>query len=708
MRTPTPNTWVFFFAAMNAVALGAACGDDNTATGTGTGSDTGSGGTTGTGEGGALVGSTSSTTSTSSSPTSTATVTSSSTGGDGGNGQGGEGTGGGNGGEGGGVVDLCGNGAIDEGETCDGIALDDSTCEEEGFVEGVLACSDDCLSYDTTGCETCGDGVMNGEDACDDQDFGDDTCGMHSFDQGDLACNDDCTLDLSECSDFSCDDGILNGTEVCSGTDFADGVEDCADLGFVSGALTCSDTCQFVTAACESCGNDVVDLDDECDAEDLDDQTCVSLSGLGFTGGTLACAGDCTFDVTDCTSFARPGAGEVVIAEIMINPSADNDTTEWFEIVNPSSTTGYQLFGCVVSGNTDNFTINADLELPAGGVVVLSRSATQPFELDYLYEDFILGNGGDFITLTCDSVEVDTVNYNDGAGGFVVPTNRSIQLDPGSFDADANDISTNWCNAQVLYGTVDYGSPGVLNDPCNGGTSSSSSSTGTSTSTSTSTTSTGSGTSSTSDASSTADASSTGAGTSSSGGGGGSPGTLFFSQYVEGGEGSNKALELYNASAGTIDLSDCDIQLHDNTDTAADATLALTGSIAPGDTFVICRRASTSVICPDVNTCSAACDLGTTSGAMLFTGNDTVVLLCGAQVVDVIGQVGTLPANPAQFGTSPDDTLDVNLIRDCNITTGDTVGSDTFTASEWTGTDYTNQTTQTAAVIATLGVHCGG
>ena len=48
---------------------------------------------------------------------------------------------------------LCGNGEINDGEVCDGTNLTGYTCADQtGFASGTLACSDDCLSFDTNAC----------------------------------------------------------------------------------------------------------------------------------------------------------------------------------------------------------------------------------------------------------------------------------------------------------------------------------------------------------------------------------------------------------------------------------------------------------------------------------------------------------------------------------------------------------------------------
>ena len=49
-----------------------------------------------------------------------------------------------------------------------------------------------------------------------------------------------------------------------------------------------------------SCGDGVVDADEQCDGGDLNGLTCQSL---GYDGGTLACDGiTCTYDTSGCTT----------------------------------------------------------------------------------------------------------------------------------------------------------------------------------------------------------------------------------------------------------------------------------------------------------------------------------------------------------------------------------------------------------------------
>lgn len=182
--------------------------------------------------------------------------------------------------------ELCGNGVLDPGEDCDGADLGGMTCEDLGYYEGVLGCTDEC-TFDVSGCSGfCGDGLLQDEhgEECDGDDLGGLTCEELGHYGGSLACTDDCVLDTSEC--HYCGDGIVQEEhgEVCD-----DGVND--------GVYGCMPDCSDFAPA--YCGDGEVHTEhgEECDGEDLLGMTC---EDLGYLGGTLACGEDCRFDTSGC------------------------------------------------------------------------------------------------------------------------------------------------------------------------------------------------------------------------------------------------------------------------------------------------------------------------------------------------------------------------------------------------------------------------
>ena len=163
---------------------------------------------------------------------------------------------------------------------------------------------------------------------------------------------------------------------------------------------------------------------------------------------------------------------------------------------------------------------------------------------------------------------------------------------------------------------------------------------------------------------------------------------LFFSEYMEG-SSSNKYLEIYNPTSGTINLSDYVIRHYNNGAATPTYSLSLSGTIAPYSTYTIANSGQSLGV---------AVDLSTANNVMSFNGDDAISLFktsLGSNI-DVIGQIGVDPGT--EWGTGLQSTADNTIIRNFAIQTGDANGADAFNpATEWTGyaTDY----------ISDLGTH---
>jgi len=146
---------------------------------------------------------------------------------------------------------------------------------------------------------------------------------------------------------------------------------------------------------------------------------------------------------------------------------------------------------------------------------------------------------------------------------------------------------------------------------------------------------------------------------------------LFFSEYVEG-SGYNKALEIYNASGEEVNLVDCLVRTYHNGSATAGHKIPLDAvELAAGEVFLLCH--------PDVGD-SILCDQF--ASGLLFNGDDAVELVFGGVVHDVIGQIGVDPGSC--WGQGEDTTQDHTLRRRCEITAGDTDGTDDFDpAVQW-------------------------
>ncbi len=214
----------------------------------------------------------------------------------------------------------CGNGALDDGEDCDGDFLDGEDCMSENFDAGRLTCNDDC-TFDYSQCTTvCGDDEIHGLEQCELDDLAGQDCLTQGFDEGVLACV-DCMFDLSGCFEFACGNDLVQGDEVCDGADLLG--QDCDSQGFGAGVLACAADCAaFDTSSCTpaQCGDDTREGSELCDGDDLAGETCATQ---GFGPGELTCLGDCTgFDTSQCSEPVDPvcNGGATLLAQ---NPASN-------------------------------------------------------------------------------------------------------------------------------------------------------------------------------------------------------------------------------------------------------------------------------------------------------------------------------------------------------------------------------------------------
>ena len=166
----------------------------------------------------------------------------------------------------------------------------------------VVGCGDD----DGGNGEMCGNGIVEGAEECDGDDLNGHDCTTlgQGFTGGELACHDYCLFDTSGCTGGSedCGNGVVDSGEECDGDDLND--QTCEEVGnYVGGTLSCNNDCTFDTGACEAdedCGNGIIDEGEDCDGDNLGDNECADVGD--FTGGTLSCADDCSFDTSECSA----------------------------------------------------------------------------------------------------------------------------------------------------------------------------------------------------------------------------------------------------------------------------------------------------------------------------------------------------------------------------------------------------------------------
>ncbi len=166
--------------------------------------------------------------------------------------------------------------------------------------------------------------------------------------------------------------------------------------------------------------------------------------------------------------LASTASAQLVITEIMQNPSMVSDTYgEYFEVLNTSAS-DIDMDGYIISDNdSDSFSVVGPLVVSAGGRVVFGKNADPLLNggvtVDYEFgSEMALANGADeLVIMAADSTEIDRVEW-DGGTLFPDPNGASMSLTNPA--ADNND-GANWFEASIqTYGDGDFGTPGAQNE----------------------------------------------------------------------------------------------------------------------------------------------------------------------------------------------------------------------------------------------------
>ncbi len=145
---------------------------------------------------------------------------------------------------------------------------------------------------------------------------------------------------------------------------------------------------------------------------------------------------------------------------------------------------------------------------------------------------------------------------------------------------------------------------------------------------------------------------------------------LFISGYIEG-SSWNKAIALYNGTNATIDLSHYSLGKQNNGTGGYGSSFPLSGSIAPGESFVIAHASASDALKNKANIITT----NSKDDIMSFNGNDAIVLYHNNIAIDAVGHLN----NSASWGA------DITLKRTASTIAPNT----TFNESEWErfGTD---------------------
>jgi hypothetical protein len=178
--------------------------------------------------------------------------------------------------------------------------------------------------------------------------------------------------------------------------------------------------------------------------------------------------------------------GQLVITEVMADTNDTNDESgEWFELYNTSTTVTYDLMGCDLSDKANHDVVLGHVLVPPQTYVTMARFGTLVggFLPTYNYHTTVItgtttidpnadvkfSNSGDAVAITCGITQIDSVvfmTWLTTLGG--VPNGRSYSLDPNHYSATENDVEGNWCVGTTAYklGGTDRGTPNQANPAC--------------------------------------------------------------------------------------------------------------------------------------------------------------------------------------------------------------------------------------------------
>jgi len=135
---------------------------------------------------------------------------------------------------------------------------------------------------------------------------------------------------------------------------------------------------------------------------------------------------------------------------------------------------------------------------------------------------------------------------------------------------------------------------------------------------------------------------------------------LFISEYIEG-SSNNKAIEIFNGTGSSVNLSDYKVELYSNGSSSTSSTLTLTGTLPSGEVYVIANSSANASILAQADV---------TSGVASFNGNDAIALrkISNNSLVDIFGRIGEDPG--ASWTSSGITTVDKSLVRKATVSSG--------------------------------------
>ncbi|NOK21301.1 lamin tail domain-containing protein [Corallococcus carmarthensis] len=263
--------------------------------------------------------------------------------------------------------------------------------------------------------------------------------------------------------------GLTEGTTYHFALRTFDGADNASALATASAATTNPCSGYVCTPPASQCAEDGTSLEvyssvcvvqggqPTCQPGEMTLQACPGADAVCYAGA--------------CATAPHPGAGELVLSEVMHSPSTG--TTEYLELTNTTSKL-LDANGLVVNlvdgvGTASSITVNHGhaLLVPAGGRTVLAQNANFASNGGVAANDawgtnVSLDSTGS-ITLKQGTVTVDSLTYT---GAFPQTTGRAMSLASSIVGTKGSAKAWYWCDSTGSLSGGDRGTPGQANDDC--------------------------------------------------------------------------------------------------------------------------------------------------------------------------------------------------------------------------------------------------
>ncbi len=311
------------------------------------------------------------------------------------------------------------------------------------------------------------------------------------------------------------------------------------------------------------------------------------------------------------------GAGSLQVTELMINPGAcggDDNLYEYFEVLY-TGTGSVDLQGLQIADGASSITLGTSLVMNAGERAVFARTTTEFTACYGITPDAVftqsLNNTGDSITLSNAGGVIDSANLI----GFAVTAGSAWEL------SEPFETPDRWCLGDAAIGaTADLGTPGTTNDACPVLP---------------------------------------------------DPPSVIITElnHYNVSKPQNNYLELFNAGGSDADMTDYAIRIYSNGSTTVSQTIALSGTLPAGETYILAYRTN-----PIWYLAGITNPPDHTSTNLLFNGDDAVALAYNSSNVDVFGVIGVQPSPSTSW-----NHLNTVVIRGCHAYQPST----SFVLSDW-------------------------